>query len=94
MYVGVPSVTPVLVSLDAAAFGDRARDAEVGDQRLTVLQQDVLRLDVAVNDALLVRVVERRSRPDTRCAPRPAEEAAFSRSRRLWIVSPAMNCMT
>ena len=46
----MPSVTPVLVSFGPAALGDRARDAEVGDERLTVLQQDVLRLDVAVDD--------------------------------------------
>ena len=35
-------------------------DAEVGDQGGAVLEQDVLRLDVAVDDALAVRVVERR----------------------------------
>ena len=39
---------------------ERARDAEVGDQRRTVRrQQDVLRLHVAVHHAMAVRVVER-----------------------------------
>ena len=37
----------------------RERDAEVGDERVPVLQQDVLRLDVAMDDAVPVRVVER-----------------------------------
>jgi hypothetical protein len=38
---------------------DGERDAEVGHQRRPVLQEDVLRLDVAVDHALAVRVVER-----------------------------------
>ena len=33
-------------------------DAEVGDQRAAVVQQDVLRLDVAMDDAVAVGVVE------------------------------------
>ena len=37
----------------------RQRDPEVRHQRLTRLQQDVLRLDVAVNDAALVREAQR-----------------------------------
>ena len=37
----------------------RQRDAEVGDHRPAVLQQDVLGLDVAVDHAVAVRVVER-----------------------------------
>ena len=37
------------------------RDAEVGDQRSAVVQQNVLRLDVAVDDAVPVRIVERGS---------------------------------
>src|SRR3954470_9551580 len=35
------------------------RDPEVGDQCLAILEEDVLGLDVAVNDAVPVRVVER-----------------------------------
>ena len=38
---------------------ERERDAEVGHHRPAVLQQDVLRLDVAVDHAVLVRVLER-----------------------------------
>ena len=42
-----------------AAALHRQRDPEVGDQRVPVVQQDVLGLDVAVDDAVPVRVVER-----------------------------------
>ena len=40
----------------AAGLLHRERDAEVGDQRLAILQQDVLGLDVAMDDALRVGV--------------------------------------
>ena len=43
----------------AAGAGDGQRDAEVGHQRLAVVQQDVLRLDVAVDHPVPVGVVER-----------------------------------
>ena len=36
------------------------RDAEVGDHRLALVDEDVLRLDVAMDDVARVRVVERR----------------------------------
>src|SRR5436190_932922 len=36
-----------------------ARDAEIGDERFAILQKDVLGFDVAMDDALPVRVVER-----------------------------------
>jgi hypothetical protein len=42
------------------SFFDRARDAEVGHQRLAFLQQDVLRLDIAMQDVAPVGVIERR----------------------------------
>ena len=38
---------------------DRAGDAEVRHQRVIATQQDVFRLDVAMDDAVLVRVLER-----------------------------------
>jgi len=42
-----------------AGAGGGERDAEVGHQRAAVVQQDVLRLDVAVDDPLPVGVVKR-----------------------------------
>ncbi len=47
---GQPTVTGV---------GDSERDPEVGDERLSVVQENVLGLDVAVNDTAPVRIVER-----------------------------------
>ena len=43
----------------AAGVGDGEGDAEVGDERLAFLEEDVLRLQIAVDDALAVGVVER-----------------------------------
>ena len=43
----------------AARGADRARDAEVGNDRVVAREEDVLRLDVAVNDALGVGERER-----------------------------------
>ena len=43
----------------AAGLAHGERDAEVGDQRRAVVQQDVLGLDVAVDHAVAVGVVER-----------------------------------
>ena len=55
---------PIIVAICVPSSGDRAldaaRDAEVGDQRHAVHDQDVLGLDVAVHQVLLVRVAERR----------------------------------
>ena len=59
MYCGVPSERPVCVMRAPPALLHRERDAEVGDQRVPALQQDVLGLDVAVDDAERVRVAER-----------------------------------
>ena len=46
--------------MPVSAFGaaDGERDPEIGHQRLPILQEDVLRLDVTMHDALAVRVVE------------------------------------
>ena len=49
---------PVCVIREPPACCTAERDAEVGDQGLAVLQQDVLGLDVAVDDAALVGEVE------------------------------------
>jgi hypothetical protein len=43
----------------AAGLAHRERDPEVGDHRLAVVQQDVLRLEVAVDHPVPVRVVHR-----------------------------------
>ena len=65
MYVGVPTDIPVPVRLPPsddvrrARRHDRARHAEVREHRVPLLEQDVLRLDVAMDDALAVRVGER-----------------------------------
>ncbi len=50
---------PVWVMRRAAGLLHGERDAEVGDQGLAVLQEDVLGLDVAVDDAALVGELER-----------------------------------
>jgi hypothetical protein len=46
----------------AAGLPDGERDTEVGDQRASLLQQDVLRLHVPVDDPAAVRIVERLGR--------------------------------
>ena len=58
----------------------RERDAEVGDERLAVMQENVLGLDVAVDDAVAVRVVER-ARDFGRDAHRVVDREAASRAR-------------
>ena len=50
MYAGVPSDMPISVMRLPPAL-DGEGDAEVGDQGVPILQQDVLGLDVAVDDA-------------------------------------------
>ena len=64
MYCGVPTTMPVpgepLAGLTQRRVGQRARDAEVGDERAAIgREQHVLGLDVAVEHAVLVRVMER-----------------------------------
>jgi hypothetical protein len=56
----VPRVRPVSVSRSSSP--PSARDPEVGHQRLPVRQQDVLRLDVPVDRAVPVGIVERQRR--------------------------------
>ena len=60
MYAGVPSAGMVSVAAGVHdARVDGAGDAEVGDDGLAVLEQDVLRFDVAMHDVLPVGVVQR-----------------------------------
>ena len=57
MYSGVPTREPVVVIVRPTLL-DRARDAEVGETACP-REQNVLRLDVAVDDVVRVRVRER-----------------------------------
>ena len=50
---------PVCVSRSLRRPLSASRDAEVRHHRVALGEQDVLRLDVAVHDAVAVRVVER-----------------------------------
>ena len=94
MYCGVPSESPVCVMRCAAGVAHGERDPEIGDERLAVLQQDVLRLEVAVDDA--VRDARSRARSRSRRAMRTASStgSCFSRSSRARSVSPSTNGIT
>ena len=59
MYAGVPSTSPVSVRRSAAGGAHGSRDAEVRHQRVATLEQDVLRLDVAVDHTVPVGVAQR-----------------------------------
>ena len=60
MYRGVPSVSPDLGHPPAVGRrADGERDPEIGDERTPAAQQDVLRLDVPMDDAVLVGVAQR-----------------------------------
>ena len=56
MYCGVPS-EPRLRDPLAAGIRDRQRDPEISDERLPLVEQDVLRLQVAMDDAVAMRVI-------------------------------------
>ena len=58
MYAGVPVIVPCCVIFSLAPV-DRARDAEVRHHGVPAGEENVLRLDVAVHDAALVRVGQR-----------------------------------
>ena len=62
MYAGVPIDVPICVSVASGRRrprgADRLRDSEIGDDRGAAREQHVVRLDVAMHDAALVRVAE------------------------------------
>ena len=58
MYCGVPTTIPVNVSCSVARGVQGPGDAEVGDDGLPAGQHDVLRLDVPMDDAALVGVLQ------------------------------------
>ena len=60
---------------------ERAGDAEIGDDRLAVLEQDVLGLDVPVDDAAAVGVVERAGDLARRCGAPSRAAAGLGRQR-------------
>ena len=80
MYCGVPSESPVCVMRCAAGLLHGERDAEVGDERVPALQQNVLGLDVAMDHAERVRVAERVG-DLARDAHRVVDRAAAARAR-------------
>ena len=90
MYCGVPSESPVCVIRCPAGVLHGEGDAEVGDQRVPALQQDVLRLDVAMDDPCACARTRVRRPPRAQCAGRrrpgaaaraPAARAASHRRR-------------
>ena len=59
MYCGVPMLSPVAVSRDVEPLASSASAIpKSAISALTLVQEDVLRLHVAVHDAVAVRVVE------------------------------------
>ena len=59
MYAGVPIAMPLSSRPDRQRGADGFRDAEVGDEGVCALSEDVRRLDVAMDDTALVRESER-----------------------------------
>ena len=84
---------PGSVTMSALASEIARGDAEVGDERFALMEQDVFRFDVAVQDALAVGVVRA-------CATARAMRRAWSTGRRVSRVSrsrsdsPPINGMT
>ena len=57
--LGRPDEKPGLRDAGSPRSGHRERDAEVGDERVPIVEQDVLRLEVPVDDPVPVGIVER-----------------------------------
>ena len=94
MYIGVPAMTPDCVRLASSAARARPKSVILTRGCDAVLQQDVCRLDVAVDQPLGVRGGQPHGDlPADRAGP-PAPRAGPSESSFCWSVSPAMNSMT
>ena len=78
----------------AARALDGERDAEIGDERVAALQQNVFRLDVAVNHAEAVGVAERIARPRAGSRPHRRPGVAVRVSSRARSVSPVTSGIT
>ena len=78
----------------ATGLGYGQRDAEVGDHRLARLEQDVLRLEVAMDHAPGVGVVERAGHQRRPGGCVSSTGSCCSRSSRARSVSPSTNGMT
>ena len=83
----VPSDSPVPVKRSPADLLSGERDAEVREQRLSVLEQDVLGLDVSMDHALAMREVQRAG-DLPRDANASSTESSFSRVSRSRSDSP------
>ncbi len=58
MYSGVPRLSPDSVSASEPAAVTRLGDPEIRHHRVAILQEDVRRLDIPVDHAVAVGVVE------------------------------------
>ena len=76
MYCGVPSESPVCVIRSPPACCTARAMPKSATSGRAVVQQDVLRLDVAMDHAVPVGVLAARRRPRRRCAPLPRPAAA------------------
>ena len=72
---------------------DGARDAEIGDDRMSVVDEDILRLDVAMHEAASMRVASA-SANSVAMRKLSSSGSCFSRLRRLRSVSPSTYGMT
>ena len=89
MYAGVPRASPVSVSRSSPAAVTARAMPKSATTACVAIQQDVLRLDVAMDDAVRVRVAQRAQHLASRSgSPRPGK-AGRSRASRWRRDSPS-----